>query len=180
MKHELWRWLAPALLLMSGAAAAETGYTLQQTNLKAKPFLDADTLIKLPEKSEVEIVLRQGPWMQVKTKSRQLGYVRMLQLRLGSTPTAKDSNGWVSVLGPGTTSPRPSSTTVTMTGGVRGFSEEELQASKPNKPEYDRMKTFAASADQANAHAAQAKLTARAVPYCGEDGKPLKDQGGKK
>ena len=180
MRHELWRWLAPALLLMSGAAAAETGYTLQQTNFKAKPFLDADTLIKLPEKSEVEIVLRQGPWMQVKTKSRQLGYVRMLQLRLGSTPTAKDSNGWVSVLGPGTTSPRPSSTTVTMTGGVRGFSEEELKASKPNKAEYDKMKTFTATPEQAAAQAANSKLAARALPYYGEDGKPLKDQGGKK
>jgi hypothetical protein len=180
MKRELWRWLAPALLLVSGAAAAETGYTLQQTDLKAKPFLDADTLTKLPEKTELEIVLRQGPWMQVKAKSKQLGYVRMLQLRLGSTPTAKDSNGWVSVLGPGTSSPRPSNTTVTMTGGVRGFSEEELQASKPNKAEYDKMKTLAATPDQANAHAAEVKLAARALPYYGEDGKPLKDQGGKK
>jgi hypothetical protein len=42
------------------------------------------------------------------------------------------------------------------------------------------MKTFAATPDQANAHAAEVKLTARALPYYGEDGKPLKDQGGKK
>ena len=180
MKSKLWHRLGPVLLLMSGVAMAETGYTLQQTDLKAKPFLDADTLARLPEKTAVEIILRQGPWMQVKTGNKQLGYVRMLQLRLGSTPTAKDSNGWVSVLGPGTGSPRPSNTTVTMTGGVRGFSEEELQASKPNKAEYDKMKTFAATPDQASTHAVQAKLTARAVPYYSEDGKPLKDQGGKK
>jgi hypothetical protein len=177
MKPQLWLWLVPALLF-AGVAAGETGYTLQQTDLKAKPFLDSDTLTKLSEKTEVEIVLRQGPWMQVKTKTKQLGYVRMLQLRLGSAQTANDSGGWVAVLG--STRQASSNTSATMTGGVRGFSEEELQASKPNKAEYDKMKTFAAAPDQANAHAAEAKLVARSVPYYGEDGKPLKDQGGKK
>jgi hypothetical protein len=179
MKYQTWIGLAAALLLMAGAALAETGYTLRVTDLKAKPFLDAETLAKLPEKAEVEIVLRQGPWMQVKTKDKQLGYVRMLQLRLGSATTASDGGGWVSVLGAGTTSQRPT-TTATVTTGVRGFSEEELKAAQPNKAEFEKMKGFAATPDQAIAYAASSKLAARALPYYGEDGKPLKDQGGKK
>ena len=179
MTYRTWLGFAPVLLLLTGAALAETGYTLRVTDLKAKPFLDADTLAKLPEKAEVEIVLRQGAWMEVKTRDRQHGYVRMLQLRLGSAATAKDSSGWVSVLGTGTASQRPT-TTATVTTGVRGFSEEELKAAQPNEAEYEKMKGFAAAPDQAVAYAADSKLEARTLPYYGADGKPLKDQGGKK
>jgi hypothetical protein len=154
---------------------------LRAIDLKAKPFLDSDTVAKLPDKAELEIVVRQGPWMQVKTKDQKIGYVRLLQVRLGATATAKDPGGYVPVqgTGAGTSSSRPT-TTATVTTGVRGFSEEELKASQPNKAEYEKMKGFAATPEQAAAYAASVKLAARTVPYYGEDGKALKDKGGKK
>ena len=42
------------------------------------------------------------------------------------------------------------------------------------------VKSLAATPDQAIAMAAGNQLVARTLPYYGEDGKPLKDQGGKK
>jgi hypothetical protein len=180
MKCETWLWLAPALLLTAASAVAETGYTLRAIDLKAKPFLDSDTVAKLPDKAELEIVVRQGPWMQVKTKDQKTGYVRLLQVRLGAAVTAKEPGGYVPIpaTGPGTSS-RPT-TTATVTTGVRGFSEEDLKASQPNKAEYEKMKGFAATPDQAAAYAASVTLAARTVPYYGEDGKALKDKGSKK
>jgi hypothetical protein len=179
MKRQRWMWVAGALLLAAWPAAAEIGYTLRAVDLKAKPFLDADTVAKLPEKAEVEIVTRQGPWMQVKTKDKQAGYVRLLQVRLGAAVTPKDHGGWVSVLGPPSSGPRPT-TTATITTGVRGFSEAELKAAQPNKAEYEKMKGFAAKPEESGAYAANARLAARAVLYVGADGKALKEQGGKK
>lgn len=179
MKCETWLWLAP-VLLTAAAAQAETGYTLRAIDLKAKPFLDSDNVAKLPDKAELEIVTRQGPWMQVKTKDQKLGYVRLLQVRLGGAVTAADPGGYVPLPATGASSSSRPATTATVTTGVRGFSEEELKASQPNKAEYEKMKGFAATPEQAAAYAAGVKLAARAVPFYGEDGKALKDKGGKK
>ena len=181
MKCETWVWLAPALLLTAATAVAETGYTLRAIDLKAKPFLDSDNLAKLPDKAEVEILTRQGPWMQVKTKEQKTGYVRLLQVRLGAAVTAKDPGGYVPIpgAGAGASSSRPTAV-ATATTGVRGFSEEDLKASQPNKAEYEKMKGFAATPEQAAAYAAGAMLAARTVPYYGADGKALKDKGSKK
>src|SRR3954451_24350048 len=75
------------------------GYTLRAVELKAKPYLDADTLVKLPERAEIEIMARNGPWMLVKTKAKQSGYVRLLQVRLGTSASSSDQGGWLSPSG---------------------------------------------------------------------------------
>jgi hypothetical protein len=179
MRFRTWLWLVAVLLAAGASEAAEIGYALRAIDLKAKPFLDADTIAKLPEKAELEIILRQGAWMQVKTKDKQLGYVRLLQVRLGAVASPQDPGGYVSVNAPPAGTPRPT-TTASVTTGVRGFSEAELKAAQPNKAEFEKMKSFAATSSQAVAFAAATPLAARTVPYYGPDGKPLKDQGGKK
>ncbi|MGH8759981.1 MAG: hypothetical protein ACREVW_10790, partial [Burkholderiales bacterium] len=60
-------WLVAALVLLLPAAySAESGYTFKPTELKDKPFLDAVTVVTLPEKTQVEIVTRESAWMQVR------------------------------------------------------------------------------------------------------------------
>jgi hypothetical protein len=54
----LARLVALLALLIPTAYAAETGYTLKATEVKDKPFLDANTLATLPEKTRVEILTR--------------------------------------------------------------------------------------------------------------------------
>ena len=180
MRRGFLLWLAPALAIAASTPVTETGSTLRAADLKAKPYLDADTVAKLPERTELQILTRQGPWMQVKTKDNKTGYVRLLQVRLNASDSMLAGARPPSDRTVAAASPLPGGPSATATTGVRGFSEEDLKASKPNKAEYDKMKSLAATSDQAIALATAGQLVARTVPYYGEDGKALKDQGGKK
>ena len=165
----LLAWLIPT------AYAAETGYTLKATEVKDKPFLDADTLATLPEKTTVEILTRQGAWMQIKTADAKQGWIRMLSVRLGSPDQKPQSGGsLLSALGIGSR-PRPA-TTATVTTGVRGFSEEDLANAKPDAAEVEKMKSYAATSEQAAKLAENGKLAAKPVAYFDENGKPLKEK----
>ena len=169
-----WAWLAAVLtLFILPAHAAETGYTLRPTELKAKPFLDAETVTTLPEKSQVEILVREGAWMQIKTKEKQQGWVRMLSVRLGYPDQKPQGGNLLSAIG-FFNRPRPV-TTATVTTGVRGFSEEDLAKATPNPAEVEKMKGFAATPANAQQLAAKGKLGQRQVAYFDENGKPLKE-----
>jgi hypothetical protein len=163
-----------ALVLLMAAMdvwAVESGYTLRVTELKAQPFIDAVTVVILPERTLVEIVTRQGAWMQIRTKDRRGGWVRMLSVRLGD-PNQKPGGGNIlSAIGIGSR-PRPQ-TTATVTTGVRGFSEEDLKQAQPNPAEADRMQGFAADPAQLPGFALRGKLVSRELAYFGEDGKPV-------
>jgi hypothetical protein len=172
----LLRLVAVMALLIAAAYAAETGYTLKATEIKDSPFLDANTVATLPEKTVVEIVTRQGGWMKVKTTdAKQQGWIRLLSVRLGS-PDQKPQGGGslLSALSIGSR-PRPS-TTSTVTTGVRGFSEEDLANAKPNAGELDKMKGFAATAEEASQLAENGKLATKTVAYFDESGNPLKEK----
>jgi hypothetical protein len=160
-------------LLIPVAYAAETGYTLKATEMRDKPFLDAETVATLPEKTTVEIVTRQGAWMQIKTADARQGWIRMLSVRLGSPDRKQQSGGnLLSALGIANR-PRPA-TTSTVTTGVRGFSEEDLAKAKPNAAEVEKMKSFSATTEEATRLAESGNLAARPVAYFDERGKPLK------
>lgn len=156
------------------AHAVESGYTLKATELKAQPFLDADTLATLAEKTPVEILTRQGAWMQVKTAEARQGWIRMLSVRLGTPDQRPRSGNLLSALGVGSR-PRPA-TTSTVTTGVRGFSEEDLANAQPNGAELEKMKSYAATAADAGKLADSGKLETRPLVYFDENGKPLKDK----
>jgi hypothetical protein len=164
-----------AVLWSAAAGAAETGYVIRVTDLKAKPFLDADTLAKLPDKTQVEILARQGPWMQVKALGKT-GYVRMLQVRLNVTGEAQASPSPVPQVVSAVT--RPAGASPTVTTGVRGFDEQGLKNAEPDREAFERMAGYAVSREQAQQFARSSPLEARNVPYYGADGKPL-EEGGK-
>jgi hypothetical protein len=171
----LARLIALLALLIPTAYAAETGYTLKATEVRDKPFLDATTIVTLPEKATVEILTRQGAWMQIKTADARQGWIRMLSVRLGSPDQKPPSGGnLLSALGIASR-PRPA-TTSTVTTGVRGFSEEDLANAKPNAAELEKMKSFAATTAEAAKLAESGKLAATSVAYFDELGKPLKEK----
>jgi hypothetical protein len=171
----LARLVALLGLLIPAAYAAETGYTLKATEVKDRPFLDANTLVTLSEKTTVEILTRQGAWMQIRTADAKKGWIRMLSARLGSPDQKPQSGGnLLSALGIGNR-PRPA-TTSTVTTGVRGFSEEDLANAKPNAAEVEKMKSFAATNEEAAKLAESGKLAAKPVAYFDERGNPLKEK----
>jgi hypothetical protein len=172
MKRFSWI-LCTAALALPAAAAEQTGYMLRSADLKAKPFLDADALVKLPERTPVEVLKQQGAWLQVKVRNQQ-GFVRLLQVRLNVNGTALAA---ATPATPMSSTPRPSGAGPTVTSGVRGFDEVALKSAQPNPDELKKMQGFAATTERAREFAQQAQVGARQVAYFDETGKPMK--GGK-
>jgi hypothetical protein len=163
----LWTWAACGL-------AADSGYVIRATDLKAKPYLDSDTMTKLPEKTPVEILTRQGPWMQVKAQDKT-GYVRMLQVRLSVSDSAQARTSSAATSPVVTAAGRPAGSRPTVTTGVRGFDEQGLKDAQPDPAAFEVMVGFAATRQQAQQFAQASPLTPRSVPYYSETGKPIKE-----
>lgn len=172
MKRWRW-WCLAAAFCASAAMAEEKGFTLREVEVKAKPFLDAAAVGKVPEKTPVTVVERQGGWTKIKAGAT-VGWVRLLSVRLGNPDPAKNDTSFLAALGVGK---QRSSSGPTVTTGVRGFSEEDLKEAKPDPKELARMDGFAVTGDVASGFAASGKLTAQAIPYVSSEGKP--EKGGK-
>jgi len=169
------RLFAALFLFSSAAFAAESGYTIKATDLKDKPYIDAVTIVTLPEKTQIEIVTRQGGWMHVRAPDKQQGWVRLLSVRLGNPDKrAKSGGNLLSAIGIGSR-PRPT-TTATVTTGVRGFSEEDLAKAAPNAAELEKMKGYAVTVADAQQAALQGDLEARQIGYFDADGKTMKEK----
>jgi hypothetical protein len=154
------------------ASAGQSGTVLRPTELKIKPYLDADAVLALPEKTPVEVLRQQGPWYFARAKNKE-GFVRLLQVRLDPTDAAKAEAAAQSTV---VTVARGISGGPIVTSGIRGFSEEELRKAQPNPAELQRMLGYTASADTAAAFAQRGQLTARKLAYNSENGKPLKEK----
>jgi hypothetical protein len=140
--------------------AAGTAYTIRPTELKAKPYTDADTLTTLPPQTRVEVLARQAGWTQVKSTSFS-GWVKMLSLQLESNVQRRGDNGLRSLFNVASTG-RSSSTVTT---GIRGLSEEQLKNTKPNPQALQAVKRYAVSREAAQRYAADGKLHAQSVDY---------------
>ncbi len=157
------RLLVAALALAASFAAwAETGQTVKATDLKKTPFADSETLATLPESTTVDILKRQGPWMQVKSDGKE-GWVRMLSLRLGNG-SAKGS-GTAAGLGGLLNIARTGSSGTTVATGVRGLTKEELANAQPNPEEMTKLKQYTVSTKEARTFAAAGGLKAQQVEY---------------
>jgi hypothetical protein len=136
-------------------------YTICPTELKAKPFSDAQTLTSLPPRSKVEVLGRQGSWTQVKSVSFS-GWVKMLSLQLESNVQSKrGDNGLSSLFNVASTGHSSS----TVTTGIRGLSEEQLKNAKPDPQALQAAKRYAVNREAAKRYAAEGKLQAQKVGY---------------
>lgn len=169
-----WRWWGLATMLCASMAFAdEKGFTLREVEVKAKPFLDAAAVGKVPEKTAVTVTERQGGWARIKVGAT-VGWVRLLAVRLGNPDPAKNDSAFLATLGVGKQRSATGSTAAT---GVRGFSEEDLTAAKPDPEQLARMDGFAVTGATAAAFAAAGKLSAQSIPYVTDDGSA--EKGGK-
>ncbi len=156
-------FIALCLLLgcMPAVLAGELAYTIRPTELKDKPYSDAQTLTTLPPRSQVEVLARQSSWTQVKSPSFK-GWVKMLSLRLESSGQNKRGDNGLSALFNVASTGRSSSTVTT---GIRGLSEEQLKNTKPNPQALQAAKRYAVSKQDAQRFAAEGQLHAQSVGY---------------
>ncbi len=153
-----------ALCLLFGCVTAvwagESAYTIRPTELKAKPYSDAQTLTTLPPRTKVEVLARQSSWTQVKSVSFS-GWVKMLSLRMETGQSRRGDSGLAALFNVASTGRSGS----TVTTGIRGLSEEQLKNTKPNPQELQAAKRYAVSRDEAQRFAAAGKLHAQSVGY---------------
>lgn len=144
------------LSLASGMALAAPGLALKDESLMAQPSATAAAVGKMSKGMSVDIVAKQGGWLQVKVGKAQ-GWVRLLSVRAGSGGAGGDGlAGVAGVAGAVTQKSDPSR--VVAVAGVRGLNEEELKGAKYNADELARLEGYAVSASQAQAFADKSGL----------------------
>jgi Bacterial SH3 domain len=148
------------LLMQTVALAGEAGTALKADTIRAEPFSDAKTVAKLATGDKVDILKKDGGWLQINS-TRGKGWVRMLSIRKGD---AKKGSGDASGL-LGLASGRAGTGKVVATTGIRGLNEEDLKAAKFNAEELKKAESYAVKKTDARKFASQGKLAARPFDY---------------
>jgi len=153
--------------LFFGAAlcSAEPAVTVRQFDLKQQPAGDAKAVASVAAGTAVDVVKREGAWVQLKAGS-DTGWTKLFDIKMGTAsagaaaPAAKSSglSGIAQTLNLAT-GRRDSSVTT----GVRGLDEEMLRKAQPNPQEVTNLDGYASTPEQAQAFAKAGKLTPRTV-----------------
>lgn len=167
--RSLWLSGIVASLLLGGfsltsTAWAEPATLLKESEMRAKPFGDAEVVTMLKAKEKVDITARKGAWATVQTAKGQSGWVRILNLRTGSGKGGDAGVGAIASLF------KTGSSGNTVSTGVKGLSEEQLKNAQPDAEEAKRLDKYKNSESDARNFAKQGKLTAEQVNYLPADG----------
>lgn len=146
-------------LLLSGMAIAETGTALKADVMRSKPFADAKTTGKFVRGEKVEILGKQGAWLNIRTAGGR-GWVRLLSVRRGTSSSASNARGVLDVA-----SGRAGTGQVVATTGVRGLSAEELKSATFNPAEMQALEGHTQSSEQARQFASSGGLKAMRLSY---------------
>ena len=145
---------------MQAAIAVETGTALKSDAIKKEPFSDAKTIATLDVGDKVNIIKKDGGWLNVKS-GKGNGWVRMLSIRKGD---AKKEKGIVESFR-GLASGRSGTGKVVATTGIRGLSEEELKSAKFDAEELKLAESYLTTQAEAQGFANQGKLVPRSLAY---------------
>ncbi|MEQ1835409.1 MAG: SH3 domain-containing protein [Candidatus Nitrotoga sp.] len=148
------------VLLVMPAFAAETGSVIRADGIKVEPFRDAKIIATLSVGDKVEIVKKNGGWLQIKSPKGK-GWVHMLNVRKGDM--RKDSGDLGGLLG--MASGRAGTGKIVATTGIRGLDEVELQSAKYNETELNLVESYTINRAEAQVFATQGKLVARKFDY---------------
>ena len=164
--------VAMATVGLSGTTRAEPGVTVRAAELRQSPATDARAVASLPAQAAIDIVKREGAWVQVKSGSSS-GWLRLFDVRLGAsvaTASSAKTGGGTSLSD--TLALATGARSTTATTGVRGLDEEMLRKATPNAAEIAVLDGYAAAPADAQSFANQGKLVSRTLEL-------LKPAGGK-
>ena len=154
--------VAASLFFWAALCSAEPAVTVRQVDLKQQPAGDARAVATVTAGTAVDVVKREGAWVQLKAGS-DTGWTKLFDIKMGTgaaAPVAKSSgfSGIAQTLNLAT-GKRDSSVTT----GVRGLDEEMLKKAQPNEQEVATLAGYSSTPDQAQAFAKAGKLTPRTV-----------------
>ena len=149
------------LSLASSLALAAPGVALKNENVLAKPSATSAAIGKMTKGMTVDIVAKQGGWLQVKAGKSQ-GWVRLLSVRAGSGGVG--SNGLAGVAGvAGAVTQKSDPSRVVAVAGVRGLNEEDLKGAKFNAEEIAKLEGYGVTSEQAKVFAEKSGLKSQKV-----------------
>ncbi|MFZ1547770.1 MAG: SH3 domain-containing protein [Candidatus Nitrotoga sp.] len=152
--------VALLVLLAMPAFAVETGNVIRADGIRVEPFRDAKTIATLSVGDKVQIVKKNGGWLQIES-SKGKGWVHMLNVRKGDVRRQSGSVDGLLDMASG----RSGTGKVVATTGIRGLDEVELRSAKFNETELSLVESYAVSRAEAQVFAAQGKLVARTFDY---------------
>lgn len=160
--HKLCGCLTVLCLLagFAGAALAEPVTLERDSALRAEPRVDAGVVANLAKGVTGDAVARQGAWVQIKSGA-VTGWLYSFNVRFGAG--AGEGSGSGSVLG--RVFGQRQRPNVTATIGIRGLEEEDLKQARFDGGQLQELDGFAATREQAEAHAGEAGLSASRVEY---------------
>ena len=147
--------------LASLIALAAPGMALKDESLLAQPSATAAAVGKMTKGMNVDILAKQGGWLQIKAGNSQ-GWVRLLSVRAGAGGAG--GGGLAGVAGvAGAVTQKSDPSRVVAVAGVRGLNEEDLKGAKYSADEIARLDRYIVSAQQAEAFAAKSGLKSSKV-----------------
>jgi hypothetical protein len=130
------------------AEAGESGFASKAADVLDRPAANARSLARVEKLQPLEILGRNGGWVQLNTGSVS-GWVRLLDVRFNvpakTTPAARVK--------------------LFADNGIRGFSEEELLAGTPGRGELDKLRLYNVPPKDAIGFARESGLKARRQDY---------------
>lgn len=161
----------PLLILLLGllavplSQAGESGQAVANTDLKSEPFTDAKTVGTLNAKAAVDVIKRQGGWLQVKSADGTSGWVKMTGIKLDGSGVAKSGDsGLANAISVAQTG-RSGNTGVTVATGVRGLTPDDLKNAKPDPDAVKKLDSYTAGKSEAESFARSANISKHTVAY---------------
>lgn len=154
--------VAASLLFWSALCSAEPATSVRQFDLKQSPAGDAKAVATVTAGTAVDLVKREGAWVQLKAGS-DTGWTKLFDIRMGTGPVAPaaKSSGMSGIAQ--TLNLASGKRDSSVTTGVRGLDAEMLKKAQPNAQEVTILVGYASTPDQAQAFAKAGKLTPRTV-----------------
>jgi len=158
-------FIALTAMLLPLLANAEPAVTVKKVELRATPASDAKSVATLPAQSSVDLVQRQGAWVQLKS-GKNTGWAKLFDIRLGAAGTAPSSgkagsgNSLAETLNLASGNRGASVTT-----GVRGLDADMLSRAVPNAQEFATLVGYTSTKEQSRSFAKAGKLEPRTVEF---------------
>jgi hypothetical protein len=161
MRHAVVPVLAAALLAIAPLAGGEPAVTVKQVELRQNPAADAKSLLTVPAETTVDLVKREGAWVQLKS-GKVTGWAKLFDIRLPGAGAAAAKGGGTGGIAQ-TLNLAAGNRGASVTTGVRGLDAEMLTKATPNAQEFAVLVGYAATREQAQAFAKAGKLETRVV-----------------
>ena len=159
--------IAGSLLSLQDAAAQNLATVVRSTELKAKPFSDAETLKALKENDRLNVLSRKASWTEVKAQDVS-GWVKMLSLRFEGADAKRTD--YKALLDSGVAVTKGTATGSTTTTAVKGLDKDSFKNLSPNMERFQKMQSFSTNKNEAKNFAEQQKLVEQEQAYVSAEG----------